>query len=395
MMDLRSIYIANGVGIFLLLMLNYAARTRILRRQTEDKLFAFMIYGVMLGCFCEAFSYTIDGQTFAGARILNYLANTYLYSVNLLLPFCVLMYVELGLYGDPKRIWKCYKPHIIIGVCMFLTNIVNFFIPISYYINENNVYERRPLSYVFYFVILFYCLTAIWLTHKYKKETGAKTFLNINMFLLPILVGAGLQFAFYGLSLAWLSAAIGLTGLFMMQQNKLAYVDSLVDTYNRQYLNNTTTTWINRGNPFAGVMIDVDRFKDINDNYGHSEGDRVLKDVANILKSARLENELVFRFAGDEFIVLKLTDQEDGLNEYMRRVNKLLDIYNEEHFGSGSENAEKEEKAGGKPYKLALSYGTGLYTGGDLDTFMKEIDDKMYAMKSTHHAGDRRRKTDR
>lgn len=381
-MDLRSIYIANGVGIFLLIMLRYAARTRILRRQTEDKLFTFMLYGVMLGCFMEAFSYTVDGRTFIGARILNYIANSYLYSVNLLLPFCVLMYVELGLYGDPKRIWKYYKPHIIIGIGMFMMTLVNYFIPISYYITEQNVYERRPFSYVYYIVILFYCLTAMWVTHKYQKETGAKTFLNINMFLLPILVGAGLQFAFYGLSLAWLSAAIGLTGLFMMQQNELAYVDALVDTYNRQYLNNVISSWINHGYSFAGVMIDVDRFKDINDTYGHSEGDRILKDVTDILKTVRLGGELIFRFAGDEFVVLRLTDQEDGLDEYMRRVNKVLDQYNEKHFAD-------------KPYKLQLSYGTGLYSGGDLDEFMKVIDDKMYTMKSLHHSGDRRRKTDR
>ena len=222
----------------------------------------------------------------------------------------------------------------------------------------------------------------MWVTHKYQKETGAKTFLNINMFLLPILVGAGLQFAFYGLSLAWLSAAIGLTGLFMMQQNELAYVDALVDTYNRQYLNNVISSWINHGYSFAGVMIDVDRFKDINDTYGHSEGDRILKDVTDILKTVRLGGELIFRFAGDEFVVLRLTDQEDGLDEYMRRVNKVLDQYNEKHFAD-------------KPYKLQLSYGTGLYSGGDLDEFMKVIDDKMYTMKSLHHSGDRRRKTDR
>ena len=378
MADLRSIYIANGVGILLMLMLLYAARTRILRRGTEDKLFAFMINGVMLGCFMEAFSYTIDGQTFAGARLLNYIANSYLYSVNMLLPFTVLVYVELGLYGDPSRIWKKYKPQIFVGLFMFAATIVNFFIPISYYITKDNVYERRPFSYVYYIVILYFCITAIYVTHKYKKESGAKPFLNIFFFLLPILIGAGLQFAFYGLSLAWLSAAIGLVGLYMMQQNELAFVDSLVDTYNRQYMNHVTTAWINRGSTFAGIMIDVDRFKDINDNFGHSEGDRALKDVTDILKAARNENELVFRFAGDEFVVLKLTDRKDGLDKYIQNLDRGI--------------AEFSAK---RPYKLQLSYGRGFFEGGDLDPFLKEMDNNMYQMKSLHHASDRRRSTDK
>lgn len=391
-MDLRSIYIANGVGVFILIMLRFTARTIIKRQRIEDKLFTFMLYGVMLACCMEALSYTVDGKVFEGARFINYIANTYLYTVNLLLPFCVLSYVDLSLYGDPERIWKHYKPQIFIGIVMFLANVVNFFVPISYVITDQNVYERRPFSYVYYFVILFYCLTAMWLTYRYKRETGAKPFLNINMFLLPILTGAGLQFAFYGLSLAWLSAAIGLTGLYMMQQNELAYVDALVDTYNRQYMNNVISSWINRGSSFAGIMIDVDRFKDINDTYGHSAGDRILKDVTDILKDARYSGELVFRFAGDEFVVLLLTDNPNGLEEYIRRVNRNLTKYNEEHFGISAEDQQKKQPQ--KKPVLSLSIGQSFYKGGDLDQFMKEMDSNMYIMKSEHHSGDRRRKTD-
>ena len=60
-----------------------------------------------------------------------------------------------------------------------------------------------------------------------------------------------------------------------------------------------------RGKTFAGVMLDVDRFKSINDRFGHSEGDKALKVTAGILKRSRLDREWVFRFAGDEFVVLK------------------------------------------------------------------------------------------
>ena len=74
----------------------------------------------------------------------------------------------------------------------------------------------------------------MFVTRRFEKENGARTFFNVKMFLLPILIGAGLQFAFYGLSLAWLSAALGLVGLYMMQQNEVAYLDALAGTYNRQ-----------------------------------------------------------------------------------------------------------------------------------------------------------------
>lgn len=368
-MDLRSIYITNGVGIFLLLMLRYASRTKLLRHRAEDRIYTVMVLGVMLGCFTEAFSYTLDGRVFPGAILMNHAANTYLFSVNLLLPFCLLVYVDLVIYGDTGRIWQHYKPQIIVGLFMLSLNLVNFFFPVNYVITAQNVYERRPVSYAYYAVILYYCLTALIVTRKYERQNGARAFFNINMFLIPILIGAGLQFMFYGLSIAWLAAALGLVGLFMMQQNELAYVDSLVDTYNRQYLTHIVSAWTARSVDFSGAMLDIDHFKAINDVYGHSEGDYALKTVTDILKKARRNQEWVFRFAGDEFIVLKEAGFPEDLEAYMGEVKRLLEEYN------------RDEHA----YRIELSYGICAFDGAGIDTFMKSMDERMYQMKAEHH----------
>ena len=368
-LDLRSIYTSNGAGIAILLILLYVSRTKALSRRAEDKVFLFMILGVLVGCFMEAFSYAIDGQLFPGSRVLNYVANTYLYSVNLMLPFCVLVYVDLELYGDPKRIWRCYRPHVVIGVAMLAATLINLFVPITFYISDANVYERRPFSYVYFVVIFFYCIAALLLTRRYAKENGAKAFLNIGVFLLPIFAGTVLQFMFYGLSLAWLASAIGLTGLFMMQQNELAYVDSLVDVYNRQYFNRVLSAWASREGGVIGAMFDLDDFKGINDTYGHSEGDRALQSSTNILKQARQDDEWVFRYAGDEFVVLKRTDDPCGLDAYLHRVHEGLDELNTPD----------------RPYRLLLSYGVSVLDGQSVDDFLGDMDKKMYEMKARHH----------
>lgn len=371
-MDLRSVFISNGVGIVLLLMLYYVSRTRILRRRMEDRLYSVMIFGVLFGCIMEAFSYLLDGRLFPGAIFLNHVANTYLFSVNLILPFCVLVYVDLGLYGDPERIWKHYKPQIIIGAVMLSATLINLFTPVCYYISDKNVYERRPFGYVYYAVILFYLISAIIVTRRYEKENGARTFFNINMFLVPILIGAGLQFAFYGLSLAWLSSAIGLTGMYMMQQNETAYFDPLVDTYNRRYLDFLLTSWISRGYGFSGIMLDIDDFKSINDSYGHSEGDNALLKLAGILKKSCSESDRFFRFAGDEFIVLVRTDHGGSADDYLSKMRRNLDKFNDTCK---------------KPYRIAVSYGVCSFEPGrgDTDSFMKELDSHMYEMKKEHH----------
>ena len=381
-MDLRSIYLANSVGIVILVVLYYVSQTKILTRRIEDRIYSFTIFGVMFGCFFEAFSYFLDGKTFSGAILLNHVANTYLFSINLILPFCVLVYVDLGLYGDPKRIWQKYKPQIFIVGFMLLMTLINLFKPFVYYISENNVYERRPFGYVYYAVILYLLISAIIVTKRYEREYGARTFFKINMFLIPILVGAGLQFAFYGLSLAWLSSAIGLTGLYMMQQNETAYIDSLLYIYNRRYLDFILKNWIDRGYRFSGLMLDIDRFKSINDNYGHSEGDNALMKVADILKKSRVSKESVFRFAGDEFIVLERMDESRSMDGYIASMEQNL-----AKFNSGRGDDE---------YKLSFSYGVSTFEPGkgDIDAFMKDLDSRMYEMKSDHHKNDRRRKTD-
>ena len=92
-MNMPTILVANGAGVLLLLILFYISRTRILRHKTEDRIYTAMIFGVMGACVCEALSYLMDGKTFPGSRIILHLLNTYLFTVNLLLAFGVLIYV--------------------------------------------------------------------------------------------------------------------------------------------------------------------------------------------------------------------------------------------------------------------------------------------------------------
>ena len=252
---------------------------------------------------------------------------------------------------------------------MILANVVNYFVPISYVITANNVYERRFFSYFYYAVIIYYFISIFFLLRKFKKENGARTFISFLIFLVPVIIGTGLQFLVYGLSLAWLSSAIGLIGLFMMQQNELAYIDPLVGIYNRQYLDNGLAAWIGRNRTFAGIMLDIDRFKAINDQFGHSEGDNALITLSNILRQSAKDGEWLFRFAGDEFIVLKFANSADDLNGFMEEVHQRIDAFNGE----------------GHAYAFSLSYGVAFFNGGDADAFLKEMDDKMYQMKATHH----------
>ena len=371
-MELRAVCISNGIGVLLMSFLLYVSRTRRQRPSYKNRIFTFVALGVLVACIIEACSFIVDSRIFPGGRFLNYATNACLFTAGLVLPLFVLFYVDLGLYGDPERIPKCYRLHVVLLILMNLVNVINFFVPVSFYVTEENVYHRLPVGYIFYIVIFFYAASGIYVKRRYEKERGAHRFFVIEAFLLPIVLGTLLQIFFYGLSLAWPCCAIGLTFLYMMQQNELAYIDSLVGLFNRQYMDDVLSSWIRKGYAFGGIMIDVDHFKSINDAYGHSEGDHALIRTADILKSVAKDGSLAFRFAGDEFVLLKRTENPQELEELAKKLEETL---------------EETNRAHDVPWHLSLSCGISFFDrkAGNVDSFLKAMDTQLYITKKQHH----------
>ena len=82
-----------------------------------------------------------------------------------------------------------------------------------------------------------------------------------------------------------------------------------------------------QGAPLSAVMVDVDRFKDLNDNYGHPYGDRVLQRVASLLQQAmRVENDFVARYGGEEFIVLLPNADQAAAVKVAERIRTLVQV---------------------------------------------------------------------
>jgi len=111
-------------------------------------------------------------------------------------------------------------------------------------------------------------------------------------------------------------------------QYKLATTDGLTELYNHRYFQDTLRQQIETAKrynqAFSLIIIDIDYFKNFNDNYGHQAGDTVLKEVAHILKRNTRATDYVCRYGGEEMsIILPQTDKKEAISNAQRICNAV------------------------------------------------------------------------
>ena len=158
-----------------------------------------------------------------------------------------------------------------------------------------------------------------------------------------------------------------------------SYTDSLTNLYNRRYFNVVFDRELKRAkrtkSEITFMMLDVDFFKQYNDNYGHLEGDKALKSVAEVLKSIlKRPGDFIFRLGGEEFGVF-ITDVDAQNSEAMaQRICKEMEARNIPH--SGNKASEY----------LTLSIGVVTCVADETlneDDIIKQADKKLYEAKES------------
>ncbi|MDC4203770.1 MAG: EAL domain-containing protein [Candidatus Manganitrophus sp.] len=155
----------------------------------------------------------------------------------------------------------------------------------------------------------------------------------------------------------------------------MAYHDTLTQLPNRNHLYdrllNVIRTDEGRGNPFALLLMDLDRFKEINDTLGHHRGDLLLQQVGARLRSLLFAPDLVARLGGDEFAVLlpRLAKVED-IHVVIQKIQSAL---------------QPPLMIEGLPIVVEASIGVALYPehGGNPDSLLQRADVAMYTAKQT------------
>ncbi len=129
--------------------------------------------------------------------------------------------------------------------------------------------------------------------------------------------------------IAEMEAAIVQLAKHMIEKNKRIQVDSLTGLGMRNYLESEGQKMLEIAkrdhNNLSVVVIDLDDLKKINDKYGHTAGDILLKEFAEILKNSIRKSDTACRLGGDEFVVLLPATNKEGAHDMMQKLSEKLE----------------------------------------------------------------------
>lgn len=369
--QLPAIIIANAMGLTILFVIAVANFWRLKNISGESKPLIIIFFGSVLNCIADPICFIADGKAGLFCRILVIGGNTLFYIGGMIVATAWIYLVISHL----KIILPKIFDYVIYGIfnLVIIALIINFFVPIVFTVNEDNVYTRQFGYWVYLISYVCFMFVGLFLYLREWIGSGGLKFFPAWAFLIPAAIGIVAQAIFYGISTASPFVTVSLACVILCLQNEFMLRDKLTNLYNRFYLNTIEKRALRfKKTKFSLIMLDINGFKQINDNFGHKVGDEALIQLANIITDAVGRLGEVVRYAGDEFIIVVNSKDENCPEKLIARINEMLDTFNQEDS---------------VPYKLSVATGYCTLNSSEIsmDEYMDKVDELMYDNKQTYY----------
>ncbi len=280
------------------------------------------------------------------------------------------LFLDYAVNHDLARLRKLAVFPAAICATNFIALLVNIATPFYFYITPDNYYARGDGHIVR--VLLLYLplmISAIdfWVC---RHILDSRQTLMGALFVLPAIAGGVMDLLADGSRLFWQASSFSFLFGYLFLVKVDSSIDSLTGLYNRRRCQEffDEIAQAPRRRAYLFILIDLDYFKQINDKFGHHQGDKALRDISAILKNAVRQRDLVARYGGDEFLlVVENYDQPQPI------INRILN------------GAEKFNETRSSPYTLEFSMGYAVFTPDDPRSpteFMEYVDHLMYENKA-------------
>ena len=240
--------------------------------------------------------------------------------------------------------------------------ILGFSIPFGWVfsVSQSNIYSRGPYFFIYIFAyflsILYLSLSTIIVSKQFQNRSKAL------VYPLVIFLGAEtiIQIIVPNLHVSWMCVTLLSVLYFIYCSEMWHQLDALTGLLNQNsFLNRSEEMHYTNG---MLIVFDVDDFKQINDRYGHIQGDLCLAGIAECIKKSYANFGYCYRIGGDEFCVLLKNGGNEGRckQEFLQRL---------------------QEKRGEIAFLPTVSYGSAPFSGEDIVKVKDRADQDMYQYK--------------
>lgn len=370
-----SVLTANIISILLIGTL-YLANRQKAEYDRDMRLLQQMMVTIGIANISDCCVYYLAGSSNIVIKVLVFLSGSGLFLGNVMIGYLWAKFIMVHMnipFSDIRR--NIYRT---IGFISIVLLVINIFYPLVFSVSDGR-YQRGFAYIIFLIFAAFYILDSLYLYVKRVKKISSLKLFPVHIFLIPVILGVVIQAFFVEIAITWTSIAISVAGIMTALKNEIIFTDCLTGLYNRVYLEflhkracNKKDCWV------SGIMIDLNGFKQINDNYGHAEGDLALCIVADLLLKSFSEYGVVTRYAGDEFVIMLNTTDDQLIQKIIKSAKK---------------NFVTENEKSDKPYQLSASMGYAItnLSNETIDDFMNRIDEQMYQDKMKYYEHNDRR----
>lgn len=370
-----SVLTANIISILLIGTLYLANRQKV-EYDRDMRLLQQMMVTIGIANISDCCVYYLAGSSNIVIKVLVFLSGSGLFLGNVMIGYLWAKFIMVHMnipFSDIRR--NIYRT---IGLISIVLLVINIFYPLVFSVSDGR-YQRGFAYIIFLIFAAFYILDSLYLYVKRVKKNGSLKLFPVHIFLIPVILGVVIQTFFVEIAITWTSIAISVAGIMTALKNEIIFTDCLTGLYNREYLKflhkracNKKDCWV------SGIMIDLNGFKQINDNYGHAEGDLALCIVADLLLKSFSEYGVVTRYAGDEFVIMLNTTDDQLIQKIIKSAKK---------------NFVTENEKNDKLYQLSASMGYAItnLSNETIDDFMNRIDEQMYQDKMKYYEHNDRR----
>lgn len=370
-----SVLTANIISILLIGTL-YLTNRQKAEYDRDMRLLQQMMVTIGIASISDCCVYYLAGSSNIVIKVLVFLSGSGLFLGNVMIGYLWAKFIMVHMnipFSDIRR--NIYRT---IGLISIVLLVINIFYPLVFSVSDGR-YQRGFAYIIFLIFAAFYILDSLYLYVKRVKKNGSLKLFPVHIFLIPVILGVVIQTFFVEIAITWTSIAISVAGIMTALKNEIIFTDCLTGLYNREYLKflhkracNKKDCWV------SGIMIDLNGFKQINDNYGHAEGDLALCIVADLLLKSFSEYGVVTRYAGDEFVIMLNTTDDQLIQKIIKSAKK---------------NFVTENEKNDKLYQLSASMGYAItnLSNETIDDFMNRIDEQMYQDKMKYYEHNDRR----